>query len=98
MLGLLFYSQKLVATLSNREPSVISLCSRLKNKDCSLVSISGAKILKEKVITEVHNTRSLHLGNEVVNMSFVSNLFLDCLFCARFDEINYANHQNAICS
>ena len=29
---------------------------------------------------EVYNTRSLHLGYGVANMSFASNLFLDCLF------------------
>ena len=34
---------------------------------------------------------SLHLGNGVANMSFTSNLVLDiCLFCARYDEFDYA--------
>ena len=35
---------------------------------------------------EVYNTRSLHLGNGVANMSFTSNLFLDCL--DHYDQMN----------
>ena len=35
--------------------------------------------VKRYVLSEVYNTRSLHLGNGVANMSFATNLFLDGL-------------------